>query len=134
MKGLLVVVFICLSFTSYGQMLKTLAPFGDTTIYEAVEYPPEFPGGEDALSKYISKNLYADPKYAHLSSRIVLYFVVEKDGSLSHFTQPKQSNPKWGQNLIRLLRSSQKWKPGIQKSRFVRARYSIPVNICFFEE
>ncbi len=60
--------------------------------------------------------------------RVILQFVVEKDGSLSNIAALRDPGNGLGEEAIRVLKLAPKWKPGVQNGRNVRVQYTIPVN------
>lgn len=108
---------------------------GDTSsLYSAsvVDVMPEYPGGIGAFYKWVGQN-YKYPKAAleaGVSGKIIVTFVVEKDGSLTDIKRVgKGLGFGTGQEAIRVLQTSKKWKPGIQKGRPVRVQYTLPIML-----
>lgn len=92
-------------------------------VYEIVEEMPEFPGGIEALFKWLSDNIKPHEEIG----RCVVEFIVEKDGSLSNPKISKSKTPKLDAEAIRLVKAMPKWKPGKEKGKTVRVRYSLPI-------
>lgn len=109
---------------------KDAAIVEDTNqIYTAVEVNPEFPGGIQSFYKFV-KNNYNTPEDAEgVSGRIIVTFVVEKDGSLTDIRVVRDLGYGTGREAERMLKKSPKWKPGIQNGRPVRVQYSLPISI-----
>jgi len=99
-------------------------------VFNAVEQVPSFPGGQQAFSKYLAKNIKypADAKNNKVEGRSVITFIVEKDGSLSDLKVLRALGSGTDEEAIRVLKASPKWKPGTQNGRKVRVQYSLPVN------
>jgi len=102
----------------------------DTTIYNDAETPAQFPGGISELYKFIGANLqYPDlAKSLNIQGRVLMSFVVEKDGSLSNFTVLRGPLPEVNAEALRVMKLSPKWSPGKQGGEVVRQLYSIPIN------
>lgn len=115
--------------TSSNDVVTTNA--ADDRIYEVVEQAPEFPnGGTAGLTNYISKNLRY-PTYCQelgIQGRVVVQFVVNKDGSTSDFKVIWSADKHLDEEALRVLSSMPKWKPGKQKGVPVRVKYAIPIN------
>ena len=92
-------------------------------VYELVEEMPEFPGGIEALFKWLSENIKPHEEIG----RCVVEFIVEKDGSLSNPKIKKSKTPKLDAEAIRLVKAMPKWKPGKEKGKTVRVKYSLPI-------
>ena len=99
-------------------------------IFQTVEVQPEFPGGMAELMKYIQKNI----KYPTIcqeegiQGRVIVQFVVNTDGSISDVEVVKPVNPHLDKEAIRLVSSMPNWKPGEQRGKKVRVRYTLPVT------
>lgn len=98
--------------------------------FDVVENMPEFPGGTTAMMEYIAKNLRYPAKahQAGIQGRVIASFIVEKDGSISHPGIMRSVNPDLDAEAIRVLSAMPKWKPGTQRGKEVRVRYTVPVN------
>ena len=102
----------------------------DNPIFEVVEHMPEFPdGGMSALMEYLSKNI----KYPEAAmkkgtqGRATVQFVVEKDGSITNVKILRGIDPELDKEAIRVISAMPKWKPGMQKGKPVRVKYTVPV-------
>lgn len=100
-------------------------------IFTNVEVFPDFPGGMEAFYKFLGKNLVYPPmsKENNIQGRVTVNFVVEKDGSLTDIKVLRgvPGGEDLGQEAIRILKKSPKWKPGVQNGRPVRVSYSVPI-------
>ena len=100
------------------------------TVYQVVEQMPEFPGGVEALMKYISENVKypQEAKDKNISGRVVLGFVIEKDGSVNEVKVLRGIGGGCDDEAVRVIKTMPKWKPGRQKGEPVRVFYQIPIN------
>lgn len=132
----------------------------DDPIFDIVEEPAQYPGGQAALMQYLAQNI----RYPKISAengvqgRVLVQFVVEKDGSLSNFAVVKKSGDTITQNAqsgitvnalgsateeskvpqeafdalnaeaVRVLREMPKWIPAKQRGQEVRMRYTLPIT------
>lgn len=99
-------------------------------IYTVVEIDPEFPGGVEAMHKYIADNL-SYPMLArenHITGRVYITFIVEKDGSISNVKTLRDIGGGCGAEACRIVRSMPNWKPGKQRGKAVRVQYNLPIN------
>ena len=96
-----------------------------------VESMPEFPGGQQALFKYLSENVKY-PVIAQengIQGRVICQFVVNKDGSIVDVEVVRSGgDPSLDKEAIRVIKSMPKWKPGKQRGKAVRVKYTVPVN------
>lgn len=98
--------------------------------FAAVEKLPAFPGGEAAFGNYLSKNIRYPPvaKENNVQGRVIVSFVVEKDGSLTDIKVVRDIGSGCGAEAVRVLSKSPHWTPGIQNGKPVRVAYTMPVN------
>ena len=112
------------------QMRKDTAT--DDKIYEVCEQMPIFEGGDAALLKYLRENLkYPDKtKDRGVQGRLVIGFIVEKDGSLTDVKVLRPVDIDLDAEVLRLVKGMPKWIPGRQNGKRVRVRYLLPIHIC----
>ena len=103
----------------------------EDVIFYVVESMPEFPGGTQAMYKYIGENLKY-PVIAQengIQGRVVCQFTVNKDGSLVDIEVVRSAgDPSLDKEAVRVIKSMPKWKPGKQRGKAVRVKYTVPVN------
>lgn len=98
-------------------------------IFDVVENMPEFPGGQAALMSYLSKNI----KYPTIAQengtqgRVIVQFVVNKDGSIVDAVVARGVDPYLDKEALRVINGMPKWKPGMQRNKPVRVKYTVPV-------
>lgn len=111
---------------------KSISNKGEGKIFDMVEEMPQFPGGPSALFEYLSKNVkYPDPVAAMengIQGRVIVSFVVEKDGSISLVRILKSVEPSLDAEAMRVVRSMPKWTPGKQNGEPARVKYTLPVT------
>ena len=102
----------------------------EQTIFEVVEQMPEFPnGGMAGLMQYLSKNI----KYPTIAQengtqgRVTVQFVVNRDCSIVDAKVLRGVDPYLDKEAIRVISSMPKWKPGMQRGKAVRVKYTVPV-------
>ena len=148
MKRILyIVTFLGLSTAVYAQQTDTTEkldyapvdvgkpPSGDTVL-SLVEQLPEFPGGTDGLLRYLSQNLKypAEARKKDIEGRVLVKFVVCKDGTLCDEEVVKGIGGGCEQEVIRVVKAMPKWKPGRQGGEPVKVYYTLPVTFKFEEE
>jgi TonB family protein len=101
-------------------------------IFTSVEVVPQFPGGIDAFSSYLSKNIRypANMREKGIQGRVIISFVVETDGALSAIHVTRGVADEIDKEALRVISSSPRWKPGIQNGRSVRVVYSVPISFA----
>lgn len=104
----------------------------DDKVYEVCEQMPIFEGGDAALLKYLRENLkYPDKtKDRGVQGRLVIGFIVEKDGSLTDVKVLRPVDIDLDAEALRVIKGMPKWIPGRQNGKRVRVRYLLPVHIC----
>lgn len=156
------------SITINGKVVKKILLQGqevyddddDDPVFEVTEEPAQYPGGQAALMQYLAQNI----RYPKISAengvqgRVLVQFVVEKDGSLSNFAVVKKSGDTITKNAqsgitvnalgsateeskvpqeafdalnaeaVRVLREMPKWTPAKQRGQEVRMRYTLPIT------
>ena len=104
---------------------------GDGDAFFLVEVMPSFKGGGlDKFREWIFKNtIYPQEAIDRkIRGKVVLSFVVEKDGSVSNINVLKGVNPLLDNEAVKVISESPKWSPGLQRGQPVRFRYLIPLD------
>ena len=102
----------------------------ENIVFEVVEQMPAFPGGVAALMKYLLENTHYPSIAAEygVQGRVVVGFVVEKDGSITDVTVIKSQDPSLDREAARVVKSMPRWIPGKQNGSAVRVKYQVPVT------
>lgn len=105
---------------------------GNTINYTVKEALPTFKGGQQAFGNFLGQNIRypTGAKSRNAQGRVIVGFVVEKDGSLQNLHVLNAVDPELSAEALRVLRSSPKWNPGIQHGVPVRVAYTIPINFA----
>lgn len=104
----------------------------DNSIYNSagLQVQPDFPGGMAAFYKYVMNNFRTPELDNDMTAKIYVSFVVEKDGSLTAIKVLRDPGYGMGKEAERVLKSmKQKWSPGIQNGKPVRASFNLPITI-----
>lgn len=110
--------------------VDNFAPF----VGEVIESMPEFPGGSEKMLEYLKENThYPDEPELCAQGRVVVSFIVEKDGSVSDVKTVKSIHPSLDEEAVRVVKSMPKWKPGNFNGEPTRVRYTIPFTFCIPE-
>ncbi len=99
-------------------------------IFVAVEQLAEFPGGQAALMKWLSNNIrYPESAQQNdIQGRVIVKFVVEKDGSIGQATIAKGVDKDLDREAIRVVKKMPKWQPGKNNGVAVRSYFTLPVT------
>ena len=103
---------------------------GEEDVFLVLEVSPEFPGGTQALLNYLRDNMiYPDScRNNNIQGRVLVTFIVEKDGSISNPKVVKSVNSLFDAEALRLVSNMPKWVPGTQKGETQRVKYTVPIN------
>lgn len=104
-------------------------PEVENKVFDVVEVMPSFPGGPAALMKYLSESIKY-PVVAQengVQGRVVISFVVEKDGSITDVKVAKSVDPSLDREAQRVVKAMPHWIPGKQNGSAVRVKYNVPV-------
>lgn len=105
-------------------------PVNRNSVYDVVEQMPSFPGGISGLKTYLNQNTRY-PAVAQencVQGRVVVSFVVGKDGHISDVTVLRSVDPSLDKEAIRVVRNMPRWTPGKQGGEPVKVRYNVPVS------
>ena len=100
-----------------------------TTVYDQVEVMPTYRGDIDALFRHIAAEIrYPESALADsIGGRVIVRFVVEKDGRLTNFEAVRTPDERLTQEAIRVLRLTEPWQPGHNRGEAVRCHFAMPV-------
>lgn len=99
-------------------------------IHLVVEKMPEFPGGNDAMNRWLSKNI----KYPliaqenNIQGRVVCQFVVNSDGKIVDVQVVRGVEASLDAEAVRVIKSMPAWTPGRQGGKNVRVKYTLPIR------
>ena len=103
----------------------------EEVVFMVVETMPEFPGGTQQLFKFLSENVKY-PVIAQengIQGRVVCQFTVNKDGSIVDVEVVRSGgDASLDKEAVRVIKSMPKWKPGKQRGKPVRVKYTVPVS------
>lgn len=105
-------------------------------IFTFVEQPPTFPGGEDALNKYLSKNI----RYPHVAQEngiqgtVFVQFIVDSEGNIKDVkTVGATKGGGLEEEAVRVVKTMPKWKAGRQNGRQVSVQFNLPIRFTLAE-
>lgn len=102
----------------------------DSTVLRTVEQLPEFPGGIVQFMKWLKRNLnYPNLALSQkIQGKVVVSFIVNKDGSISSPKVEKSAHPLLDSEALRVVKMMPKWTPGMMDGKPCRTMFAIPVN------
>lgn len=101
----------------------------DTTIYNNVEVMPSYPGDMAECYMFVARQMHypEEAEEKGIEGRVLIRFVVEKDGRLTNFEVIESPDPLLSNEALRVLKQMPKWIPAKNKGKDVRCRYSMPI-------
>lgn len=111
----------------------------DTTknvVYDVTETMPQFPGGQGVMMKYLAANIKypASAVKAKKQGRVIVSFVIQKDGSVTNARIVKSVDPELDAEALRIVKAMPNWTPGTQDGKPVNVNYTIPVVFSLYKE
>lgn len=123
-KPVVIALFLLLEYQS-----KTIK---DDQVYDMteVDHPPEFIGGKTKFYAFLFNN-FVSPKDedSYMGSIIYLSFIIDKNGKLINAKIKKSTHPKIEAAILKALKKSPKWKPGLNNGIAVSVKYSTFVRL-----
>ena len=113
-------------------IITTKARESETADHEeefvVVEEMPQFPGGNEAMQKYIAENLkYPKTAIKGEQGRVIVSFVINKRGKVGDVKLIRSVSPELDAEAVRVIQDMPDWIPGKQKGKAVNVRYTIPI-------
>jgi protein TonB len=107
-------------------------PEPEPEIFKYVEESAEFPGGVNAMRKFLAENIVY-PQTARdlgLEGKCFLTFVVSSSGNISNVTIQRgvPDCPECDKEAVRVIKNMPKWKPGKNGGKAVNSTFNLPVT------
>lgn len=98
--------------------------------FDIVEQMPTFPGGDGKLMEWLSKNIKypAVAEENGVQGRVIVRFVVGKDGSISNASVVRSVDPSLDKEALRVVKAMPRWIPGKQNGAAVPVWFTLPVT------
>jgi TonB family protein len=105
------------------------------SVYMSVEQIPEYPGGTEALIKYIRENLHypQSAKEAGIEGRVVIRFVVSKTGKVEDIKVMRGLSKECDDEAVRVVKGMPQWKAGMNKGKPVNVYFTLPIEYRYKE-
>ena len=103
----------------------------DDIPFVKVEQMPSFMGGDLMTFRSWAMKQVRYPQVAwenNITGRVLLSFVIEKDGSMSNIKILQTPDESLSNEAIRIMKLSPKWTPGMQRGQAVRVKYTLPIE------
>jgi len=104
--------------------------------YDKVDEMPEYPGGPNAMMQFIMQNIkYPEQmKNDSIEGRVVLSFVVQKDGSITNVEELQSPHPVLTDEAMRIVKAMPNWKPGKVNGQAVPVKFTLPLSFKLTHE
>ena len=124
--GLFLVLLVCLP--SFAQQ-KPVEKVDSDGVYLMPDQLPEFPGGIQAMMKFLSTNIKypVEAQKKGISGRVIVQFVIMEDGTLDQAKVIRGVAPLLDEEAIRVVKSKPKWKHGMDRGEAVKVRFTAPI-------
>ena len=124
--GLFLVLLVCLP--SFAQQ-KPVEKVDSDGVYLMPDQLPEFPGGIQAMMKFLSTNIMypVEAQKKGISGRVIVQFVIMEDGTLDQAKVIRGVDPLLDEEALRVVKSMPKWKPGMDRGEAVKVRFTAPI-------
>lgn len=95
-----------------------------------VDKMPEFPGGQVAMVKYLSKNIKypSQSKKDKIKGKVVVSFIIDKQGKVTQAKIVKSLNDECDQEALRVINTMPNWIVGEKDGKRVDVLFSLPIN------
>jgi protein TonB len=118
-----------------GESIETIqeappAEESDSELFTFVEQMPQFPGGPEAMLKFISGNINypEEASEAGIQGAVYVGFVVEKDGVIDEVRVLRGIGGGCDEEAVRVVSAMPNWEPGVQRGKPVRVRFNLPIR------
>ena len=124
--GLFLVLLVCLP--SFAQQ-KPVEKVDSDGVYLMPDQLPEFPGGIQAMMKFLSTNIKypVEAQKKGISGRVIVQFVIMEDGTLDQAKVIRGVDPLLDEEALRVVKSMPKWKPGMDRGEALKVRFTAPI-------
>ncbi len=102
--------------------------------FYVIENKPEFPGGQDAMFKFIAEHTkYPEiAKENGITGKVFVQFVIDKDGAVTDVKVIRGIDPYLDKEAVRVVKSMPKWQPGLQRGKPVKVSFQLPINFTLY--
>lgn len=135
-KRLLILIMLLPMLAMAQNVEKSAQPAAqDSAISMILDEDPEYPGGIEALMGYLNENINMPNKAirAEVDSRVLVSFVIEKDGSVGDIKILEDPGYGCGKAVVKALKKMPRWKPGKIDDKPVRTMFYLPVSMSTIE-
>lgn len=129
MKKYFILIILIITSTAYSQTTEDTEKIYNNN---ELDKKPEFKGGMEKFYKFVGKNFNV-PDVKGLKGKIIVEFVIEKDGSLSNFVVVQDIGYGTSEQITKIFKTCPDWEAGIKDGKAVRSLYRLPITITAAE-
>ncbi|WP_176132794.1 energy transducer TonB [Hymenobacter sp. CRA2] len=102
-------------------------------VFNYVEKMPEFAGGQEALAKYLQKNMHYPARALRegVEGKVFVAFTVNSTGEIVDVEVVKGLGYGTDEEALRVIRQMPRWQAGQQNGRAVSVRYTLPITFKY---
>ena len=99
-------------------------------VFEVVEIPPAFPGGDKAMYQWLAQNIKypVEAQKQKIEGRVIVQFIVDETGKVIFPKVVRRMDPILEAEALRIVSSMPDWIPGKQSGKAVNVRYVLPIQ------
>jgi len=121
------------TFVSFANESPTLSQENkESKVFFAIDKAPEFPGGFQALMRFLSDNIQypaeARTRRNIQQGRVIVQFVIDETGKVVEVKVIESVSPALDREAVRVVESMPNWTPGKHEGEKVRVKYTLPIN------
>lgn len=123
------ILILCCCIPSFAQR-KPMPKIGEDGVYFYADKMPEFPGGQDAMFKYLRENVRypVNAQKNGITGRVMVQFVIQEDGTLDNVKILRSVSPELDNEAMRVVQAMPKWSPGVDDGKAVKVKFTIPIS------
>jgi len=125
MKKYYLLLILMIASNTYSQVIEDSDKVFNST---EVDKKPDFKGGMETFFKFIAKN-FRVPEEEGLKGKIIVEFIIEKDGSISKFHVNQDIGYGTAEEIARVFTKCPNWLPGTKDGKAVRTLFNLPITI-----
>lgn len=128
--AILLVSFSCKNSTNETIAQNTVSNVNEDQTSKEVDKMPEFPGGSDAMTKFIIDNVKypEEAKTKGIEGKVLVSFIVSKTGNLNKIEVKQKVNDELDAEAIRVVKLMPSWTPGESKGKTVDVEMVLPIQ------
>ncbi len=125
-----IVVLVMAFVTICASSVSAQTNSDENSVYTKVDKMPEYPGGQVALVKFLSKNIKYPAKYKKdkVNGSVFVSFIIDKTGKVIQAKIVKSLNEECDKEALRVIAMMPNWIPGEKEGNKVNVQFGLPVN------